>query len=452
MKFIKLSLLSGLWASLVSSSIVFAESEDAIIEDCPSQCNIDLAKLNNITGEIISNKASLQDGSCVKSNSGVNSKFTFKYKFEVDDEVDQTSRRAQSLTDDPMVINKPPRGINPHPNHTQSVFGWHIETHANKTGSCLTAPNNKQGPFSAEAMETCMFKLDFACYRIQQSTCPCYDIDDVVDIEAKLRSQIYDPDFVLDLKKSCKDPNKNGGLPFGLYKKQNGKSSKITLGVSINKEKEMMDKNKCYSKNNDMARLSLDQQKQCVSLMEFICSGIKKLPKPDKTCKDDPEYKYKNKPKRTCAYLMDTKRKRNRNCQKYDPMTGKLVFQHCRESCEKCTCRNSDNSDFYFNGQANMNCQWIKILEKNEKEMFCKDDDVAKYCPSACGKPNAKCCKNDSDFSFFLKRRGTITQRKMMMMKCGDIGNANYKEICNMKRVALRCPMACLRCFIQPRI
>ena len=115
-----------------------------------------------------------------------------------------------------------PVGMPERPGFNQTLFGWQIEIDSElKLGSCLIYPGAIAGPFPQAEMEACIDTLNLACYKAQTATtCPCFSTENISNFVNKLNSTIYNPSFVLDLDKSCKDEEMNEGLPYGLYTKK----------------------------------------------------------------------------------------------------------------------------------------------------------------------------------------------------------------------------------------
>lgn len=422
--------------------------------------------------------------SCKEARNGTDISFKFEYSFEeVDGNMgDENGRRAQSIGQGPPVGRMPPiDGFN------QTIYGWRIEgSNDLLEGSCFTAPNIIAGPFPHVNLTSCVHDLEFACFRItnelirrENQQCPCFDEDVMASIKRRMMSRIYDPDFQIDMNLSCKSPQQNNGLPYGLYTKPNGIKNKMygstfRLGVdiSLDDSTELNNvTNKCYYKDDHQEpMLTVPQHTQCVSLMQNLCLFVnqifkpaeppaqppKKQPNPS-SCSDNVDFRYKGK---SCENMFGnasrrkTRRKTRRACKKYDYDTKKFVFQHCRESCRMCTCR--DKSDFYLNDVPEYSCSWLSKLEPQEKRSLCYRKEVAENCVVTC---ESKCCKNSPNFSYYkkveygqeYKNKKARNHYKWDKRTCADVNNANWIEECKTKSVAINCPMICRKCFIQPR-
>lgn len=139
---------------------------------------------------------------------------------------------------------------------------------------------------------------------------------------------------------------------------------------------------------------------ECINELESACGEISKketaplLPL-DPTCENAADFQ--------CDSIDSNE------CNRYDTDTGKFVFEHCRKSCQKCTCT--------------------------------RNDDGARSC-----------CRDDPNFVF--KMRIEKLRKKRTEMRCKDIGNNpdEWMDLCsNMKNVARNCPMKCRKCIIQLR-
>lgn len=307
-----------------------------------------------------------------------------------------------------------------------------------------------------------MFIRD-ACTLLKRAMCPCYKLDDIMTLKEKIET---DPNFILDVNKSCKDPNDNNGLPYGIYKKdveiviaetsQNDRmhiynlgekktysslifEDKLKLGIGTENGAPV-----CYN-GTDAVYPDLDflQLTHCRSLMEYLCDSLELgQGPPDENGSggvtgrddDDEDYRKNGNDKLTCEYLTRNKRRRKRNCRKYDKNTGKLVFEHCRKSCFAQSC--IDREDFFFNGQKDKGCEWVA-----QNKEYCVDDDVARNCVVACG---TECCKDDPNFKF--------KRNEVKGLSCSSIKSVDPEGFCDRKRVANKCKMSCLKCPIQPRL
>lgn len=391
--------------------------------------------------------------------------FKFTYKVNKDDDMEdphgnKVHRRVQSIDSE-----QKPGTINPPDGFVQETFGWVIETDPiEKVGTCLTKPNAMSSPFPQLNLRTCISDLEFACFKINESMCPCYDDRTIANTEAMLKKQSYDPNFVLDMNKSCKDPSANNGLPYGLYTKPTQDHSDDYadfarypgLRFGVQKNMGTHDVNECYD-GTDIAYPELNsiQHSDCINLVQSVCDRLNISPTQNSHCQDEPDYKHMDKAWKTCEKLTSTKWKQRKNCKKYDDMeTKKLVLQKCRKSCQSCTC--VDRSDFYYNGQEDYNCTSLQNLARGEKKQFCSDEDVAINCPVTC---NTKCCMDDPKFKFKVRRykikkdddRHQRNLHRWKVMRCKDIGQSEWRDICKRRRIAARCPMTCRKCLIQPR-
>ena len=440
---------------------------------CPSECNIDRLNLDLATKKIMNGNAKFASGSCQSFNhTSPSASFSFQY---IDEEWEiLKDERARSLDDDLGVpIHRrtqsiadsagPPGAMIPHEDFDQTLFGWRIEiSNERKEGSCFIAPNGISGPHPQAELEDCIHQLELACYlstQVPAATCPC--MADVSSIEANLRNERFDPEFVLDLHKSCKDPEENNGLPYGLYTKpgnddwsyNRGATNILQFGIDKASDSSNTEDRKCYGRSFSPT-LSADEHGACVTITEQMCERVKTLA-PSSLCEDDDDFMYASKPWATCSRMTNNKlgqTKQRRNCERYDEDTDSFVFQKCRKSCQSCICSTTDSTTFRYNGQEDYTCEWIAIKSDEEIAAYCQDNDVAAQCKRTC---RTDCCKNNTNFSFKGQsdesnrvRKGGRNFRKT----CDDIGNTNWTELCQKKRIALNCPMKCRRCPIQPRI
>lgn len=451
-----LTLTLTLLLALSSHTVVQADQDqtDQRQPDCPSECNIDLSQIGTITSGINNKEISLSSDSCKPIDHFASSN-TFKFHYKADglrsNDDNLVHRRTQNI-DEP---NAGAGSVPPHPRFNQTFYGWSIEINNDSNmGSCLIAPNGIVGPFSRAEMESCIHVLDFACYNVlRRRTCPCFEADNISHFVKNLKNPNYDPDFVLDLRKSCKVPTGINSLPFGLYTKQgrykDDDANTLQLGVDINLNKMT---NRCYM-GSDSSQVTAAQHSDCFSQLDSICSELKTLTVSN-SCEDEENYNYKSQSWKTCHKMVNNhgpKWKVDRNCNRFDDQTGKYVFQHCRKSCQACSCRSTDNSDYRFNGQKEYSCEWIRNMSDEGRADYCQDVDVATNCQKACGKG---CCKDSSNFRFRMtmpNRNGYRGLHRIERWGCQDINNAEWTDLCKQKKIAVNCPMKCRKCFMQPR-
>jgi len=425
---------------------------DELYPACPCFERGDLAFYQN---EIIHNRADLVSTSCneVVDDSTVTVSLVMRYIENEDEFATKDVQAMQTM----QTINPPP-GADP----KKFLRGWSVEAHLpSDLGQCNRLPMELLGPFPLKNINTCQMFIRDACTLLKRAMCPCYDLDDIMKLRDKIAN---DPDFVLDMEKSCKDPNSNDGLPYGIYQKDveititqssltdrmhiynvGGKQSyssltfkdELKFGVGVKGSGETV----CHD-GSDMARPDLDalQSTHCHSLMEYLCESLElssgadrnNPTVPDRSA-DDESYRKNGREKQTCKFLTRTALRKRRNCKKRDKNTGKLVFEHCRESCYAGSC--VDDGDFFFNGQKDKDCDWVA-----KNKAYCVDDYVARSCVSAC---DTECCRDDPDFKF---DHNLVTN-----LSCRNISSVDEEGYCNRKRIANKCKMSCLKCLIEPR-
>jgi hypothetical protein len=388
--------------------------------------------------------------------------FNFNYNYPNEN----GSRKLQSLESEGG-----PNFIPPAIDFEQTKFGWTIEI-SNETneGYCRYLPDAILGPYSKGELMSCVYKLEYLCYRVKteppvskEDACPCFSLEDVAATQASLR-EIGPSKPIVDVVKSCKEPDENSGLPFGIHFKNSKEairrgethtvSAAVTLYPDVGESQ-----NKCYN-GSTSSFLTTGQQKTCLALASYMCESIK-TSTPSKACSDDTEYLHVGKKWHSCENKFSPSRnldpeEQRKICNKFDKTSGKFLFQHCRKSCQSCTC--NDDPDFRINGQEDYTCKWLWSLSPEQREPLCQDDDVATRCPTSC---YDSCCKDSETFSFKPKTRkyrrkrhgrGTKSSDEKNWMTCNSIGNSNWNELCQSKNVARNCPMTCRRCFIQPRM
>jgi len=434
---------------------------------CPTACQINPKQTGLVLTNFLENQAILNPESCGSFNHALPND-SFKLLYHTKDFNSPSKNRD--------VVTIQGGAIIPDADFDQTKFGWNIEIdNENDTGYCIISPNVIAGPYSKVELESCIQDLEFTCYRIETEanqtealfspaeaadTCPCFDVADVSRLENMLRNEDYDPTFVVDLYKSCKDPEENDGLPYGIHTKpmsrfntNKGSMNKWQVGLAVDSYSVGIDlaQNQCF-KDSASNALTTGEFDACFSAIDHVCSNVETLTRRP-TCEDDPKYTFRNDTVSTCEnmfpYDLGPKTKQRR-CQRYDNVFDTLVLQKCRKSCEACTCARSDNSDFGYNGQSDYNCEWI--ASHDNKNSLCSDVDVAANCPITC---KTDCCRDNRDFAFKLKKR--IRKKYGIqgfrgMMGCDDIGNSNWMNVCQDKNVAKNCPFTCRKCVIQPRL
>lgn len=458
--------LLGILIALSSQTVAqatYEEVPDQRRPTCPRECNINSSALNSISTHLITgDEYTLHKDSCQPYDPNTSGS-TFKFLYTIKGYYDDVGiwRRTQNIEEEveeglaKYPDDDPPNRIPPIPEFNQTLFGWRIEIDSEKKlGSCYIIPGAIGGPFPQAEVEACINDLNLACHRVQTSkTCPCFNSKDLSTFMDKLNSTDYDPSFVLDLEKSCKEEDENNGLPYGLYTKKDRYQyqdiNTLQFGADVNNNK-MMDR--CH-RNSELPQItSSGQHADCVSKINDVCSKLKILPK-NQSCSDEENYEYKSKRGKTCNFMVNNhlpKWKVHRNCNRYDYNTGKYVSQHCRKSCHSCSCRATDDPDFRFNGMEERSCAWIASLSFDEKDNFCQDNDLATKCQNACGK---RCCQDTPHIRFRIKRRSPVDGRNQIKrLSCEEIGNAEWTDLCKHKKVARYCPMKCRLCSNQPRM
>ncbi len=426
---------------------------DLFLPPCPKECNINPALLDVAVQKIADGEAFLVNNSCEKK---VNDSLSFNFQYSTEDEI----RRRDQFIDTDLA---PPSFMPPMEGFEQTMFGWNLELSQDDKfgeGYCITFPQVIQGPFPYGNLKSCIHELEFACSRIKQNDCPCFNEKDMKAIKMKLMKKMFDPDFQVDFDLSCKSPSENNGFPFGLYTKAHKSyddlyGSTLRAGVDMDgtmfPDRKLM--NKCHYNylSEKEAQLSISQHEKCVPLIEDLCDFMKdifpQLQTPAKPlCSDDETFRYKQKAWKSCKNMVENAsgRKKKRRCKKFDEESQKYIFQHCRKSCGMCSC--TDNIDFTYGGQSEYNCEWINSLNPMEKAEKCSIQEIKENCVASC---DGKCCANSRRFSYW--KRDQYSMYGWRRNSCGDISNSNWREECKNKNIAWNCPMICRKCIIQPK-
>jgi len=284
----------------------------------------------------------------------------------------------------------------------------------------------------------CKQLLDAACNRVENSVCPCYSLGDLFRLEDRIRKDEID----IKEDKTC-DVNHS---PYGIFQKGNMLARTEIQEGNDGREWEYdsssfiyaHEGNTCY-KEGDMAFLleTNAQRIHCQTLMSDSCQVLKKdsvskVPK----CSDDQEYRFNGKKQKSCDWVAekDTYKRCNRKDEK-----GMRVFQHCKKTCNKCSCE--DDPDFFVGSNKNKNCAWANAKRTKER---CKAEGVAENCLYTC---SSKCCENKPDFTFFW--RGERRSGCDFVDDGGRKSEKSYKkrnQLCRKKHIAGNCPDACQIC------
>lgn len=421
-------LLVSLVFLIVKMKTTFSQSLDSQIRDeldpsrpqCPC---FDRDDLFTTTGMIIQNKIQLLPSACDDDKENVYS-LTYEYIDQLDHGTDAES-------------TPPP----PRPPGNPQLGGYLVEILPQLDGgTCILYPPTQPLPTVPHSMEKIMACGDLItteCANIRNSICPCFDMNDMVKLADRLTN---DKNFVMDLEKSCqRNPGDDNSLPYGIYEKKIEQST-LHLGVDMKKSKDST--HKCHvGPDQDYPDLLPNQLIHCTNLIGSLCSTLKPKPNDSIHCMDEPNYAKDGITSKSCAQLTKDvgSSLSKKNCKSFDKSTNKHVFQHCRGSCQSCTCRNDDT--YFFNGQPGKDCKWVA---KN-KEYCGKDADVSKYCPVAC---DSKCCKDNDNFKFKYKDK----QKNCVFLMALTWKNPSKRNnLCRESRIAWNCPMSCLKCVKQPR-
>mmetsp|Transcript_4121 Transcript_4121/g.4757 ORF Transcript_4121/g.4757 Transcript_4121/m.4757 type:complete len:466 (-) Transcript_4121:3421-4818(-) len=417
------------------------------VKKCPSECTPTYA-LDAARDRILNNEVIMTDDSCTVDENG---SIALKYRYIPSQPTTPTPKETSD--GDIAAVPQPPGMINPNPDIDpwDFIFGLSIEVDsANDYGVCVDLPDAIHGPFGSKEVEECTPIMQSYCDDIQASMCPCFDIDTVLDLQKEIAD---DKSFVLDMSRSCKLPELNDDLPYGIYKKVGveGESFRI-IGTDVLADKTLPPYyGKCSNKTKRLfPDLTLDQSQHCIGLVDYICSSLK-IELPVDECTDDKDFRMDDKEYKSCEIMFPkevyddsytiqkNQNKKNRTCKKgaykrsFYRRSNKFVFQYCRESCGTCSC--GDSPDYYYNGQADKGCDWLA-----QNPELCEDKDAAKFCKSACNSP---CCRDDEEFEFeFNGRSGR---------KCDSL-QSDWPEACaSDSDIPIYCPMSCRKCLIQPR-
>jgi hypothetical protein len=394
--------------------------------ECPCFTETDIS---GTAQRIINNEIKLIPKACNDKNNDGDGIFKYTLAWE---ELSTNDRR-----------NGGPPGLINQPEGDSKQYGGYVVTlnKNNNEGYCTNYPSAVSDRYHILQMATCHKYMQAQCLIIDQSVCPCYDMDDMTTLKERLAND----EVVMDVEKSCKKDHET--LPYGIYLKE----AEITSIQQVDPLKSSatfeqtdmrfwgvnVDKMMCFD-GSDMdypldPNHTTNQGEHCKTLIESICDTLQPALEEDECggskCGDDPDYKFRG---QTCKQLASgSKLKTRRKCKRKEK-NGKFVFETCRDSCQMREC--VDDSDFYFNGNPEKNCDWIK-----SNKDYCADDQVRKYCVVSCG---TKCCKDNGKFSYRLSE--------------DEFAHCNFfklkrQKYCSKKSIAYNCPKSCGKCLKDPR-
>mmetsp|Transcript_9327 Transcript_9327/g.11803 ORF Transcript_9327/g.11803 Transcript_9327/m.11803 type:complete len:449 (-) Transcript_9327:732-2078(-) len=392
---------------------------------CPSEC-APTQSLDHAKELILTNQAVMTNDSCNAKRSGEIS-IKFQYITSPITILGSESTEDSSLAGGPSIPN-------PGTDITEFIFGHSLETNEkSESGYCIDLPDVIHGPFPIEQLQACTSRMEAYCEDIETSMCPCFEYQQIRFIEKQI---VGDARFVLDMNLSCKLPELNHSLPYGIYRKafKNQELPTLIAGTDVRADKMFPPYyGNCFQKTIMGPEMTKDQARNCIGLVDYICKSLKPLPV--EKCSDEPTYAKNRIDDRTCSALFPqdflSDNSTQRRCGKTDYFPGKMVSEHCRKSCGSCTC--TDDTDFYFNGQADRGCDWIA-----DHPEYCEDYDVARFCKQTCGTP---CCRDNYDFRFEYNKKSGY--------RCELLQNI-WEDACKDDEIAQNCPMSCRKCEIQP--
>jgi len=102
-------------------------------------------------------------------------------------------------------------------------------------------------------------------------------------------------------------------------------------------------------------------------------------------CADDATYKFEGTATKGCDWV---KKKPGKRCVKRDSTKeGRLIFEFCKKSCGKCSCKNED----WFYLKPKRDCDWVA----KRTDPRCSRTGAKSNCRGACSRP---CCKDDPEW------------------------------------------------------
>jgi len=440
------------WTIFVLKTLSSRANDDGRYSDCACFKKSDLFQYRE---DIILNKATLYPTSCDPEKKTASLRVQPLETWDRDDR--HRSRVLQRRPGGrPGGGGPPPPGTDP----KEFLHGWTVETFPSvELGSCAKTPGLKLGPYPIQQVQTCELFIHDECEMIKRAVCPCFDSDKITSMKEKIEGG--DPKFVLDVEKSCKDPELNGGLPFGIYQRDveivlnggrarslsepkklySGRASmlfndELKMGVGNNPRSK---KGECFDGSDKVyPQLDFFQLTHCENMMKSLCDSLELLPpssdaNADSGARDEVDFVKDGKSGMTCEWMTSTPKRKRKFCQRMNKQTRKHVFEHCRESCFAAPC--VDDSDYRFNGQKDQDCDWIASHQE-----YCVDERISKrYCIEACG---TECCKDNDEFKFEYQGKKNLT--------CNNVANlpkdSKGREVCDIPNIAVQCKMSCLKC------
>lgn len=229
--------------------------------------------------------------------------------------------------------------------------------------------------------QACMALLSRGCNEVLPQLCQSYDLTDL----EKIKSDVDIGDLILDTERSCNAPSGSFGI---------------------------------YAKDIDEAILISDGTTHCSNMMDEICSQLNLkighpavLPEPVESvdsCVDNADFILhdnfiaeeieatinmitgSSRTIKNCAWVAEDPSSRCKALSKNGDALEKRAFEHCRRTCGKCKCTESnsencckDGSSFRFHDQERT-CEWLNGNQKR-KPKRCAKRGIAINCPQTCG-------------------------------------------------------------------
>lgn len=307
-------------------------------------------------------------------------------------------------------------------NHLSALYDEDLEYY-----SC-TRNDYRMDNIEPNEAKACMELIDNTCKNVMPKLCDF----DLTDLE-KVKGRAKNGGFMIDQQKSCKIDSQDD---YGIYEKL--ADTQVHVGIET---KQSFSLNQRKSSASNASKTA-----HCSNLVDDTCSAWKISSSSEVTqCQDDANFELQSNfvsedlenvydilthsTRRTiknCAWVA----KDLSRCRVLDRSTQKRVFESCRQICGYCACSNNEN--YTFNAQPEMNCDWIA---KDSSER-CNLEWAKKNCKSTC---STNCCKDNSKFTFGESHK-----------TCEWVaGNKTRLAVrCSRKTIAANCPETCGLCPI----
>jgi hypothetical protein len=248
---------------------------------------------------------------------------------------------------------------------------------------------------SAAEAEACHTLLKDTCETLKQNICPCYSVQDLIQVEkgvVKKEVQIFG-------EKTCTVSKTDSPFSvYGVFEVSDIDLSGHPCDKCVKNTFGIQQDGSCSS--TDIVQQAVGgQANHCRRIMDHSCAVLnfsKQAVATDATsCADEAAFFKDGKPSKNCVTWVAADPKRR--CKKpANKQSDKRVFEFCRETCGYCACKDEldancckDDPKFLYWGLPEIDCAWAsgRASQNKEKKRVsrCKLTRVASNCPETCG-------------------------------------------------------------------